>query len=164
MKEPTMFRVIALFTFSTILLALVIAGCGGTGLGTPGTPQTPEQHRPSAQPCPSHTGDKCTVDSDCASGGVCSCAGSTRGWAGSSPNNVCVPANCHIDADCSGGHACSPTVSTTCGPFYGVQGYYCHTSGDECVNDSDCKAQPTGYCAYAPEVGHWSCHYTLCAG
>ncbi|HXX70159.1 MAG TPA: hypothetical protein VEK07_23470 [Polyangiaceae bacterium] len=106
----------------------------------------------------------CLDSDDCASGGVCSCQGSTRGYAGSSPGNVCVPANCRSDADCGPNGYCSPTVSATCGAFYGVQGYYCHHCGDACVNDSDCSDSGSSYCAYDPTVGQWACESGFCAG
>jgi hypothetical protein len=98
---------------------------------------------------------------------VCSCAGATKGYAGASPGNVCVPSDCRVDADCGPGGYCSPTVSSSCGAFYGVQGYYCHRPGDACVNDSDCAAGTTGpapYCAYDTSVGRWVCGTGACAG
>jgi hypothetical protein len=139
------------------LCTLGVAGCGGT---------TAQNHRPLAATCPtSGPGDECTKDADCANNGVCSCAGNTFGWAHATKNS-CVPANCHRDADCAAGHSCSPTVSAGCGSFYGVQGFYCHTDTDRCVNDSDCPKQngAAGYCAYSPQVGYWSCSYGFCAG
>jgi hypothetical protein len=104
---------------------------------------------------------ECTADTDCSGRDVCSCKGMTRGFGGSSFNNQCVHSNCQSDADCATGF-CSPTVSADCGPFYGVQGYYCHTCDDACTNDADCP--PNGYCAYQPSVGHWACGYARCAG
>lgn len=111
--------------------------------------------------------DQCTTDADCLGGGVCSCMGATRGYAGASPANVCVLANCQTDADCGGGY-CSPTVSTA-GPFYGIQGYYCHTCSDACTNDSDCADSGVScfggpYCAYDPALGHWACGTSCAAG
>jgi hypothetical protein len=111
--------------------------------------------------------DQCTTDADCPGGGVCSCVGATRGYGGASPANVCVPANCRTDADCGGGY-CSPTVSTA-GPFYGIQGYYCHTCSDACTNDSDCADAGVScfggpFCAYDPTVGRWACGTSCAAG
>jgi hypothetical protein len=105
--------------------------------------------------------DECNSDQDCPGGGVCSC-GLTRGYAGVSQGNVCVPANCRVDSDCGQGGYCSPTVSSGCGAFYGVQGYYCHTPQDQCLNDADCGG--SAYCAYSPQAGIWACATGLCAG
>lgn len=110
--------------------------------------------------------DQCVADADCPSGGVCSCKGDTFGYGHQSSGNVCVAADCRTDADCAAGF-CSPTVSASCGAFYGVQGYHCHASADTCSNDTDCPPnaynQP-GYCAFRPEVGHWACGNQACAG
>ena len=107
--------------------------------------------------------DQCTSDAQCTNA-VCSCQGDTRAYAGSSYGNTCIPGNCRTDADCGSGGYCSPTVSASCGSFYGTQGWYCHTCDDTCADDSDCTAQGTGYCAYDPSVGHWACGYSVCAG
>jgi hypothetical protein len=125
-------------------------------------------HRALATPCPATAGDnfgqdECLVDGDCANGGVCSCAPNTREYAGSS-RNICVPANCHIDAECGPGGSCSPTVSPSCGGFYGVQGYYCHTPADSCTVDSECRGSQQGNCTFAPQTGHWACSFGFCAG
>jgi hypothetical protein len=104
----------------------------------------------------------CTMDDDCGDGGVCSCQGSTFGYAHTSFGNVCVPGNCRSDADCGPGSYCSPTLSG--GPFYGIQGYYCHSCNDECTNDSDCGDGGCSYCAYDRTVGHWACSHSCAAG
>jgi hypothetical protein len=110
--------------------------------------------------------DQCDTDADCA-GGVCSCDGASRGYGGATAN-VCVTAGCHVDADCGPDGYCSPTVSSSCGAFYGVQGYYCHQRGDACIDDSDCAADGGApgapYCAYDPSVGRWACETGFCAG
>lgn len=108
------------------------------------------------------TCDQCLTDDECGGGSVCSCQGATFGWAHQSWGNVCVSSNCNIDDDCGPGSYCSPTVSSTCGSFFGVQGYYCHSSADVCIDDSDCPAP--GYCAFAPESGQWVCGSGFCAG
>jgi hypothetical protein len=100
------------------------------------------------------TYDACTVDADCPSGSACFC---------DSTGNRCLASNCTTDATCNG-LGCSPTYGTSCGPFSGYQGVYCHTSSDTCVNDKDCTAQGPGYCAFDPKVGSWACAYTMCAG
>jgi len=105
--------------------------------------------------------DECNSDQDCGSTGVCSC-GQTRGFAGATLGNVCVPSNCRVDADCGPGGFCSPTVSSSCGSFYGVQGYYCHTAADQCRNDTDCSSG--AYCAFSPTTGFWICATGRCAG
>jgi hypothetical protein len=107
------------------------------------------------------SGTPCNSDQECPNGGVCSC-GLTIGFAGISRGDICIPANCRIDSDCGPGGYCSPTVSDGCGAFYGVQGYYCHTAKDQCLNDSDCS---TGaYCAYSLQGGMWVCAVGQCAG
>jgi hypothetical protein len=110
--------------------------------------------------------DLCITDGDCADGGVCSCKGATRAYAGASNGNACIPANCRVDSDCGPGGACSPTVNPNCGGFYGIQGYYCHTCADQCLSDADCTSDsgPDGYCAYDPSIGYWACGYGFCAG
>jgi hypothetical protein len=105
----------------------------------------------------------CTTNDDCTEGGVCSCQGNTSGYAHSSFGNTCIPAGCRSDSDCGPGGYCSPTVSGG-GPFYGIQGYYCHSCKDECTNDSDCDNGGCFYCAYNPDVGHWACGHTCAAG
>ncbi len=112
--------------------------------------------------------DACLSDDDCGPSGVCSCQGMTFGFSHLSNNNQCLPSNCRVDSDCETGF-CSPTVSTSCGGFYGVQGYFCHTCEDTCMNDGDCMQMGAngpvkGYCAYQPTVGHWACGFGLCAG
>jgi hypothetical protein len=128
---------------------------------------TPTVHRTTEQACATSGGDtngadECTVDTDCSGGGVCSCAGNTFEYAHET-RNLCVPANCRTDADC-GAYMCSPSDSSG-GPFYGVQGYYCHTAHDTCTVDSECVQNgQQGYCMFAPEVGYWSCAYSFAAG
>jgi len=113
--------------------------------------------------------DQCATDQDCPSGDVCNCKGNPFGWAVSAGNS-CLPANCRSDGDCGPGGWCAPTVSSGCGPFYGVQGYYCHTCNDACIEDNDCAQLPRGasftapYCAYDTTVGQWVCSNGFCAG
>src|ERR1700678_1093047 len=115
-------------------------------------------HRPQPVACVATPGvsvdggslDQCLMDSDCADGGVCSCEGNTFGYGHQSVANSCVSANCREDSDCGPGGVCSPPVSSSCGPFYGVVGYSCHTCADQCENDSDCESDggpAPGYCA-----------------
>jgi hypothetical protein len=146
----------------SLAFSFALTACGGVSAHPPA-----EVHRALAGPCAPTSGDingqdECTTDAEC-KGGVCSCAPATREWSGGS-RNVCVPANCHTDADCGDKGACSPTVND-CGSFYGVQGYYCHTAADACTVDAECvQGSNQGACYYAPEVGHWTCTYSHCAG
>ena len=148
------------------LIFVFAAACTGGGAGGPSI-STPDVHRSAAMTCSPSAGDsngpdECLADGDCANGGVCSCAGTTFEYAHET-RNICVVAQCHVDADC-GTTLCSPSVND-CGTFYGVQGYYCRTADDTCGRDSDCvqNGQP-GYCYFAPEVGHWTCGFSFCAG
>ncbi len=47
------------------------------------------------------------------------------------------------------------------GKIYGLQGYYCHTADDQCVNDTDCIATGSlqAYCGFDTDAGAWSCVY-----
>jgi hypothetical protein len=140
---------------------LVLAAC------VDGTHPVPTVHRTVPEACATSSGDsfgadECLVDTDCADGGVCSCAGNTFEYAHST-RNICVAANCRVDADC-GAYMCSPSNGDG-GPFYGVQGYYCHTSQDACTRDSECiQNGRQGYCMFAAQVGHWTCSFNFAAG
>ncbi|MBV8760837.1 MAG: hypothetical protein JO257_26320 [Deltaproteobacteria bacterium] len=145
----------------SLFVFLIFAGCVASH-------PTPTEHRVASQTCTASAGDsngsdECLSDADCASGGVCSCAGKTFEYAHAT-RNICVQANCRTDADCTGGYLCSPSNADG-GPFYGVQGYYCHTPHDQCTVDSECNDNGrAGYCMFAPEVGHWACGYNFAAG
>jgi hypothetical protein len=103
--------------------------------------------------------DACFADSDCPAKSACVCGG------GPGRGNYCMAGNCATDAEC-GGSYCSPTFGTSCGPYGGYAGNYCHTSDDECTDDDDCgeKKGQRGYCAWFPEAGHWKCGYNHCVG
>jgi hypothetical protein len=124
-------------------------------------------HRTAPQACTHSPGDdfgadECLTDSDCGATGVCSCAGSTFEYAHQT-RNICVAANCRVDSDC-GAFTCSPSDGDS-GPFYGAQGYYCHTADDSCGRDSDCvRGTQQGYCMYSQDVAHWVCGYNFAAG
>jgi hypothetical protein len=109
--------------------------------------------------------DRCSSDADCTAGTLCDCR--DQWHYGSNGPNQCLSANCRTDADCGPGGYCSPSLDPTCGAFAGVTLWRCHTPEDSCVNDSDC-ARPDGggipFCGYRPELGHWACSATLCAG
>jgi hypothetical protein len=110
------------------------------------------------------TYDACFADSDCPDAAdVCMCQGQSFGYSHTSFGNVCLPGNCHQDSDC-GGYMCSPSIGSS-GPFYGVQGYYCHNAQDQCHCDGDCTwLAPNGYCFYNPEVAAWACGNSVAAG
>jgi hypothetical protein len=101
--------------------------------------------------------DICADDSACPAGQTCACHGSPYEFG---EGNHCVPSNCRVDADCGPGGWCSPTFSASlCGV---VGGYYCHTSRDTCVNDSDCVDGGVGFaCGFDTTVGYWSCMFNL---
>lgn len=103
------------------------------------------------------TYDGCYEDKDCGKG-VCTCSQEgKRGW-------YCKPGDCSVDGDCGSGY-CSPSVSITCGSFFGVVGFYCRTAEDECVDDGDCtKDKQGGYCAFDDKAKHWRCGYGRCVG
>jgi hypothetical protein len=99
------------------------------------------------------TYDACKDDAACVAGQTCACHGSpyTHG-----DGNTCVQGNCRVDSDCGAGGYCSPADNTsTCGSLLG---YYCHTSADQCLDDTDCTGgagEPV--CTYVPSAGHWEC-------
>ena len=106
------------------------------------------------------TYDACFADTDCGAF-VCACGGGFR-----SDDNVCLhQGNCRVDANCGAGGFCSPTFGD-CGDFSGVVAYYCHTAGDECVDDADCGNVGAGgpYCAYNAIAGKWLCSTQQCVG
>lgn len=97
------------------------------------------------------TYDQCFSDSDCMSGGPCGCSVGDR----YSDANICLQGDCRIDADCGPGGYCSPSHSA-CG---NLDGYFCHTCTDECVDDADCPELSDRHrlCVYSSEAGHWIC-------
>jgi hypothetical protein len=103
--------------------------------------------------------DACTSDADCSSGGVCLC----RTAADTLARNRCLPrGDCLVDADCGATRYCSPSMLL--GDTCDVQNiaYYCHTPGDECVDDFQCSQ---GYCLFDPSKKHWRCNeYPGCDG
>lgn len=114
--------------------------------------------------------DACVSDGDCGAGKACDCRDAAYPELSATRPNQCVAANCGVDSDCAGGHGyCSPTLDPTCTTYAGITGWYCHTTADECLDDSDCTHPPSpgpsaGFCVYKPEVGHWACTYGFCAG
>ncbi|HVR00933.1 MAG TPA: hypothetical protein VMT47_02275 [Polyangia bacterium] len=88
--------------------------------------------------------DTCSMDADCAQmGGPCECRSTAQGIvapATTTSVNVCKMGNCRVDHDCGAGGYCSPSLGS-CGNYGGVVGYYCHTTKDTCVDDSDCQVR-----------------------
>jgi hypothetical protein len=102
--------------------------------------------------------DQCLADSDCGAGNVCECPGAGGGAV--RLGNTCIATSCQVDSNCGANGVCSASTGY-CG---NVQGYYCHSSSDECLTNYDCCGS-TPECAYQPTLGHWACQQaTLCAG
>lgn len=111
--------------------------------------------------------DECFSDSDCSATGalglgICSCRETATHKADSvaqaNPNFCAYGNNCRVDADCAstGFPFCSPSPSPTCQNF--AQGFFCHTTDDECSDDSDCMSGGIqAVCAWEPSKGHWAC-------
>ncbi len=111
------------------------------------------------RPCGFCTQDQCYDDGHCAN--VCDCRGSPIHSSPSAPNTCLPTGNCLLDIDCSdaGVAYCSPSLTYGCSSR-GWVGYFCHTSQDECTNDSDCA---TGnHCSYEWSVLHWTCSTDVC--
>jgi hypothetical protein len=126
---------------------------GTNDAGGDGGVRVPMQHRESVEGCASDAGS-CSTPCDCPMGNTCACEGSPYvGDAG----NVCVGGNCVVDADCGPGGYCSPSMSEggACARFVG---FFCHTSGDECVDDTECPSP--GSCIFS--ATHWACTRAFC--
>ena len=114
--------------------------------------------------------DQCFADSDCKVTGdagvpLCDCRGMPEHGSddvnGARPN-VCGMNDCRLDSDCAstGFPFCSPSLAVTsafqhpdlCSRDFA--GYHCHTSDDECSDDSDCS---THACSYDVKKKHWVC-------
>jgi hypothetical protein len=100
--------------------------------------------------------DQCGSDGDCG-GTVCVC----REDSSSTAPNVCgsTKSNCRVDADCGSGGYCSPSESSDTFCFSASLTYFCHTSSDECIDDTDCT---NGSCNYDTSSKHWKCG-SICA-
>jgi hypothetical protein len=101
--------------------------------------------------------DTCTGDSACPTGQLCACHGSPYTNGG----NSCVSGNCRVDSDCGVGGYCSPSAqSMGCG---GLGGYYCHTTRDQCTDDSDCNSSMNGpqECEWSAVNDRWQCAQEL---
>lgn len=106
--------------------------------------------------------DTCVDDSTCG-GKVCECR-TTATMASTATNHCLQEGNCRTDSDCGTGGACSPSFGS-CGNYFGVIAYYCHTAKDSCVDDADCAATgANAYCAYNTAAGLWQCSTAQCVG
>jgi hypothetical protein len=85
------------------------------------------------------------------------CGDQFPGNAANKPNQ-CVSAGCVTDADCGPGGYCSPSIAPMCGN--GTDGYFCHTSADQCDDGSDCA----GYASCTWTGSSWTCEQAHCAG
>jgi hypothetical protein len=94
--------------------------------------------------------DSCATDADCDPGKVCYC---TAGDAA----HCFYAGNCRTDADCGGGATsyCSPAYGNDCGGYHWYSSYYCHTTRDTCIDDSDCTGK--NFCDYNVVSGRWEC-------
>ena len=95
------------------------------------------------------TYDLCAHDTDCPTGQACAC----HGAAFHPDSNECIAGNCRTDSDCGSAGFCSPTIGG-CG---GLAGYYCHTAGDLCIDDSDCTTGSGQACQYVTTSSRWEC-------
>ncbi len=100
--------------------------------------------------------DECTTDKNCPTASICQC-----GQGGPSPNGCSLVGNCRVDADCASGY-CSPSADG-CGTF---NGYFCHSAGDTCSDDADCRDNGGGLlqkCVVDSATQAWSCKNVGCA-
>jgi len=143
--------------------------CTATDAGTNGR-CTP----PMANGTPGCTYDQCTIDTQCASGAICTCGGPSG--SGRFPNS-CLASECRVDSDCGEGGYCSPSYDPGgCGAYGGVVGYFCHRAADqcttdECTNDSDCPEADAGsvsfgtpFCGWDGTTSRWVCSTAGCSG
>jgi hypothetical protein len=119
--------------------------------------------------------DQCSTDADCPEKQPCIC----RGGGPDTTANYCLAgSNCATDADCGECGFCSLSLQRANAQCTSVDGcpedgcdgggtgmrcacvttvsfaYICHTSKDECTNDSDCAFD---YCAYMDRSMRWEC-------
>lgn len=98
--------------------------------------------------------DACFSDAECKSGETCTC-GIREPWPA---RHRCQPSNCRVDRDCGPKGFCSPSKHALASKT--VEGWYCHTDDDECMNDSDCPSEVPGrtdYCGYNANKERWVC-------
>lgn len=165
-------------------LLVVLAGCSSVDQpGHSDLPRAPRSHRATASDCVEHraspepvitsaitslgcsknadcTGlgahcvvrgnttvcaaDACTTNAQCPGVAVCEC---------STTANYCVADGCHVDADCGHGGYCSPSGCSSSAANDAP--HYCHTTSDECLEDSECAG--AGVCRYQSASKTWRC-------
>ena len=96
--------------------------------------------------------DLCLSDGDCPNGQACGCADLYYGG-NAMHANACLASQCRVDGDCGAGRFCSASIGPGCGS---LDGYYCHSTSDECQTHSDCCSDRP-LCRYQPTLGHWAC-------
>jgi len=99
---------------------------------------------------PKCTYDQCFSDQDCPSPLVCDYRGAPvyNLW----PSNQCLPSgDCRVDSDCASG-LCSPAPANGC-----MLGFFCHTSWDPCISDSDCPTSLGEPQRCTVATGSWVC-------
>jgi hypothetical protein len=97
--------------------------------------------------------DQCYADSDCQGSVACVCRASPTDTA---PNLCATGSDCRTDSDCGQCGFCSPSQSKSAICGQPDPTFFCHTSGDTCIDDKDC---PGSTCNYDPTIKHWSCGY-----
>jgi hypothetical protein len=139
--------------------ARVVSSCVSDAQCTNGTAGRCQQLTTNSEEYCGCTYDTCMTDTDCVPGETCACHGapSTDG-----AGNTCVPGNCRVDSDCGPGGYCSPSyggqsIKDCPVAGRGLQGYYCHTANDKCLNQSDCPNPFEESCAYSVAAGFWQC-------
>jgi hypothetical protein len=86
--------------------------------------------------------DQCYTDADCGGTAVCEC---------SDFEHRCMRwSNCRVDADCGDRGWCAPSYDYR----MNLQGYYCRTLADRCIDSSSCDGMP---CAFDDRERVWSC-------
>jgi hypothetical protein len=142
------------------LFAVRAEVCAGRGLGLPVAPNLcrSDMDCPFGSSCRSngfcYGPIECDADSDCDTGSACACAGmfwTESGYSGVIGYNQCVAGECHSDADCAG-YPCGVSSTQPCGD---IDGFFCHSSADECLRSADCGAGLT--CGYEQVSRRWAC-------
>lgn len=108
------------------------------------------------------TYDECVADADCGAGGFCNC----RGEGATTANRCVVGSDCRTDADC-GGPFCSPSLTPGgCGgTSLALQGFFCHSARDECIDNADCAGPDVPgetTCDYDKAEKKWRCSVREC--
>ena len=163
-----------------LVSAVALGGCGKSS-GTDGMPEctqlracgssapvastpVPSGHRAAAQACnptpaDAMSADECLTDDDCPSGGVCVCS-SPIGNSAIVNRNYCARGNCRVDGDCGVDGYCLASLG-----FCGVDGFFCHTPADTCVDAAkDCGPPCAGGCHYFQDKGAFACLAAICGG